>query len=74
MSRIEFRRRTPEESAIYEDDELVGEVYRQESALEEEPHYYVVHLSEDPRGPKRIFERGAIRDTAQWMVDSHPLW
>ena len=73
MARIEFKRRTPEESAIYDDGDLVGEVYRQESAIEDEPHYYVVHLSEDPRGPKRIYARDMIRDTAQWMVDSHPL-
>ena len=74
MSRIEFKRRTSEESAIYDNGDLVGEVYRMESALEDEQPFYVVHLSEDPRGPRRIYVRDEIRETAQWMVDSHPLW
>ena len=75
MSRISFKRITPHESRIYDaDGDCVGEVYRQDDILKPGAHYYVVHLSEDGRGPVRVRERGRIRDVAQRLVDSHPLW
>ena len=48
---LTFRRITPEESRIYQDGTIVGEVYRQEDILNRGRHYYVIHLSEDHRGP-----------------------
>ena len=74
MSRITFKRITPHESRIYDDGDCVGEVYRQPDILKPGAHYYVVHLSEDYRGPVRVQERFRIRDVAQRLVDTHPLW
>ncbi len=75
MSRISFKRIAPDESRIYDaDGDYVGEVYRQPDILMPGAHYYVVHLSEDHRGPVRVHERTRIRDVAQSLVDSHPLW
>ena len=44
---LTFRRITPEESRIYQDGTIVGEVCRQEDILNAGAHYYVIHLSED---------------------------
>ena len=74
MSRIEFKRIAPHESRIYDDGDCVGEVHRQRDILNPGEHYYVVHLTEDYRGPVRVRERARIRDVAQSLVDSHPLW
>ncbi len=74
MSRIEFKRIAPDESRIYDAGDCVGEVYRHDDILNPGEHYYVVHLSEDYRGPVRVRERGRIRDVAHRLVDTHPLW
>ena len=88
---LTFRRITPEESRIYQDGAIVGEVYRQdvflpvdfaivgevyrqEDILNAGAHYYVIHLSEDHRGPVKVHERHRIRAKAQRLVDTHPLW
>ena len=70
---LTFRRITPEESRIYQDGAIVGEVYRQDDILNPGAHYYVIHLTEDYRGPVRVHERSRIREVAQRLVDSHPL-
>ena len=41
---LTFRRITPEESRIYQDGAIVGEVYRQEDVLNAGRHHYVIHL------------------------------
>ena len=74
MGGITFRRITPEESRIYQDGTVIGEVYREDDILNAGKHYYVIHLSEDYRGPVRVHERHRIRDVARRLVDSHPLW
>ena len=71
---LTFRRITPDESRIYQDGTIVGEVYRQEDILNRGRHYYVIHLSEDRRGPVKVHERARIRAEAQRLVDTHPLW
>ena len=74
MSRITFKRITPEQSNIYDDDGCVGEVYRQPDILNPGKHYYVLHLSEDPRGPHRVFDRSRIRDEARLRLLTHPYY
>ena len=71
---LTFRRITPEESRIYQDGTIVGEVYRQEDILNASRHYYVIHFSEDHRGPVKVHDRARIRAEAQRLVDTHPLW
>ena len=74
MSDITFRRITPRESRIYQDGDCVGDVYRQDDLLNPGSHYYVIHLTEDWRGPKRVHDRRRIREVAQRMVDTHPFY
>ena len=74
MDSITFRRITPEESRIYQDGTIIGEVYREDDILNAGAHHYVIHLSEDYRGPVRVHERHRIREVARRLVDSHPLW
>ena len=71
---IAFKRVTPHESRIYDDGDLVGEVYRQDDILNPGQHFYVAHLSEDPRGPVRVQQRSRIREVVAQMVSTHPLW
>ncbi len=75
MDRITFKRITPQESRIYDaDGDHVGDVYRHDDILAPGQAFYVLHLFEDPRGPKRVYDRGRIRDVAQSLLDSHPLF
>ena len=74
MTDIAFRRITPDESRVYRDGDLVGEVYRQDDVLTRGSHFYFAQLSEDPRGPVRIHERARIRGIATRLVATHPLW
>ena len=74
MSGIAFRRIAPDEARIVLDGDHVGDVYRQDDVLLPGSHFYVVHLDEDPRGPRRVHDRNRIREVTERLVLSHPLW
>ena len=74
MSRIAFKRIAPDESRILQDGEHVGDVYAHDDILQADHRYFVIHLDEDPRGPHRVHERHRVREVAQQLVNSHPLW
>ena len=75
MDSVTFKRLTPRESRIYDaDGDHVGDVYRHDDILAPGRFYYIVVLFEDPRGPRRVHDRGRIRETAQSLLDSHPLF
>ncbi|MXW19741.1 MAG: hypothetical protein F4Z95_02950 [Gammaproteobacteria bacterium] len=74
MSDITFKRINPRESRIYQDGDCVGDVYRQDDILNPGSHYYVIHLTEDGRGPKRVHDRRRLREVAQRMLDTHPFY
>ena len=73
-SQITFGRATADEARIYQDGDHVGDVYRQRDILDPASSYFVIHLDEDSRGSVRVHERSRIRDVAQRLVDTHPLW
>ena len=74
MSQITFKRMTPVESRIYDaDGDYVGDVYRQNDIVNPGGHYYVIHIEDDYRGPKRVHQRHRIREVAQRLLDSHPF-
>ena len=75
MSRITFKRVTPEESVICDaDGDRVGEVFRQPDILHPGRHYYLIWLDEDPRGYVRVFDRSRIPRVTQERLDSHPYY
>ncbi len=74
MSRITFKRIAPDESRIYSDGDHVGDVYAHDDILHAGRRLFIIHLDEDPRGPRRVHERHRVRELAQHLVDSHPLW
>ena len=51
MDSVTFKRIARDEWRVYHDGDIVGDVCRQEDILREGEHYYVLHLSEDHRGP-----------------------
>jgi len=75
MGSVTFKRVTPRESRIHDDvGDHVGDVYRQDDILAPGQVFWVVHLHDDPRGPRRVHERHRIREVAQSLLDSHPLF
>ena len=73
MGSISLKRITLEVSRICDaDGDYVGDVFRQDDILAAGEHFYVVHLSEDPRGPHRVHQRHRIREVTQRLVDTHP--
>ena len=75
MTCIVFRRIAPDEARIYDGaGDHVGDVYALDDPLHEGARYFVVHISEDPRGPCRIHDGSRIREETTRLVDTHPLW
>ena len=74
MSPVTFKRVTPHESRIYSDGDHVGDVYRQHDILSPGQVVWIVHLHDDPRGPRRAHDCGRIHHLAQSLLDSHPLF
>ena len=74
MSGLSFRRIAPDESRIYRDGDRVGDVLALDDPLRKGARYFVVHLDEDPRGPCRVHDRSRVREVAERLVLSHPLW
>ena len=73
-SDIRFRRVGENEARIYQQDgDHVGDVYRHDDILNRGEVFYVVHLSEDPRGPVRVHERHRVREVARHLLDTHPM-
>ena len=74
MTEIAFRRIAGNEARILADGECVGDLFRHPDILAPGAVVYIVHLSEDRRGPVGIHDRSRIRETVERMVDTHPLW
>ena len=74
MTAIDILELAPKEERVYEDGDLVGEMFRDENACEEQAPFYIVRLTDDPNGPTRIYAREQLHETAQWTVDARPGW
>ena len=72
-SDIRFRRVGENEARIYQHGDHVGDLYRHDDILNRGAVFYVVHLSEDPRGPVRVHERHRVREVARRLLDTHPM-
>ena len=72
---VTFKQIGPDEARIYDTDgDYVGDLFRHRDVLDEHRHLYVIHLSEDPRGPVLVHERERIREVTQGLLGLHPLW
>ena len=69
---IRFSRIDADSSKILANDEYVGDVFAYDDILRKGHRVFVLHLDEDPRGPRRVHDRSLVRATAQRMVDT--LW
>ena len=72
-SDIRFRRVGENEARVYQGGDYVGDVFRHDDILNRGEVFYVVHLSEDPRGPVRVHERHRVREVARRLLDTHPM-
>ncbi len=72
-SNIRFGRMGENEARVYQDGDYVGDVFRQDDILNPGEVFYVVHLSEDPRGPVRVHERHRVREVTRHLLDTHPM-
>ena len=70
MTATDIQDLAPEQARIFEDGELVAEIFRGDHAFEEQAPFYVVDLTDDPHGPRRIYARDHSIETARWTVDS----
>jgi hypothetical protein len=73
MTDITFRLVSTDEADVLADGEYVGGLYRQDDILNRGVVFYVLHLSEDPRGPVRVHERNRVREVARHLLDTHPM-
>ena len=73
-STITFTRVADDEARIHDaGGDYVGDLFRHPDILCPGEYFYVVHLSEDTRGPVRVHERARVREVAQHRLDTHPL-
>ena len=73
MPRIDIAAIAPVQTRLHEDGELVAELFRDEAAFEEEPSLFVVDLSDDPHGHRRIYFREQCIETPRWTLDPRPV-
>ena len=72
-SDIRFRRVSENEARVFQDGDYVGDILRHRDILGSGAVFYVVHLSEDPRGPVTVQERHRVREVTRHLLDTHPL-
>ena len=74
-STVTFTRVADNEARIHDSDgDYVGDLFRHPDILCPGSSYFVIHLTEDPRGPLRVHERSRVREVAEERLRSHPLW
>ena len=73
-STVTFTRVGANEARIHDaDGDYVGDLFRQRDILNPASSFFVIHLSDDPRGPVRVHERSRVREVTQELLASHPL-
>ncbi|MDE0279897.1 MAG: hypothetical protein OXN16_02295 [Gammaproteobacteria bacterium] len=72
MPQLTFRDIGNQEAIIYHDGEAVGDLCRHRDPVTGAP-FYLVCLTEDPRGQVRVDDRARIRDTITQRLTTHPL-
>ncbi len=72
QSTITFKRIAKNESRIYKDGNLVGDVTKHIDPTAEGEHYWTIHLYDDIRGPRYVHDPDRIREETRRRIDTHP--
>ena len=70
---VEFKRTGDDEVRIYKDQTCIGDIYRDEDILNPGQHYYIIWLSEDYRGRKKVRNRSLFRQTVDHWIATPPV-
>ena len=71
---ISFGPVVDDEVYIYLDNKAVGSIYKAESVLTPRAHDYLIHLTEDYRGWKRVTDRSKLRAAVEEQIRTHPFY
>ena len=74
MYQVSFARVARHEWRVRLDGEVVGDVLRMPDVLRAGAAVFVIHPSEDSRGPVRVGDPARVRAETARMLDTHPLW
>ena len=74
MSDITYKRISNDETLIYEDGKVVGDVMRHHDCLNPGAFVFFVHITEDPRGAHLVPSGTAIDTTVKLALETHPLF
>ena len=74
MSDITYKRISNDETLIYEDGKVVGDVFRHHDCLNPGAFVFFVHITEDPRGAHLVPSGTAIDTTVKLALETHPLF
>ena len=69
--RIEFHRSDEDEVEIRMDGTLIGHIYKHEDILDSGRHYFLIWLSDDYRGWKKVTDRRVLRETVDRWIATH---
>ena len=69
--RLEFRRTDEDEVSISKDGDLIGHIYRHEDILDSGRHFYLIWLSDDHRGWKKVTDRRVLRAEVDRWIATH---
>lgn len=73
-SDITFGPVVDDEVRVYLDGDYIGGIYKHESVLRPGTHDYLIHLTEDYRGWKRVTDRSKLRAAVEQRIHTHPLY
>ena len=69
--RLEFHRTDEDEVSIVLDGSLIGHIYRHEDILDSSQHFYLIWLTDDYRGWKKVTDRRVLRETVDRWIATH---
>ena len=69
--RLEFRRTDEDEVSVYRDGDLIGHIYRHEDVLDSGRYFYLIWLSDDYRGWKKVTDRRVLRAEVDRWIATH---
>ena len=69
MTTADIQHMAPEQARVFEDGELVAEIFRGDHAFEDRAPFHLVDLTDDPHGPRSIYAGDRSIETARWTID-----